>query len=49
MRRLARDVPNDIFRLRSAHAEGTVSFLPHEVTTRSFCIVDHFEEHDFKT
>jgi len=42
MRRLTRDVPNDIFRLRSAHAEGTISFLLREVPTRSFCIVDPF-------
>ena len=49
MCRLARDVPNDIFRLRSAHAEGTVSSCHAKSLPAAFVSLIHFEEHDFKT
>ena len=39
---LVLDILHDAFRLRCAHAERSVSFLPGEILAGSVCIVDPF-------
>jgi hypothetical protein len=47
MRRLVRDIFDHVFRLRGAHAESAIPFLPKSLPA-VFVSFIHFEEHAFK-